>query len=483
MVNISFYLLLLICVAAALHADASQEAQLREFIRSRRNRDSNSDTFIVHGMRYRVTSSLQTGYSGAYHQSTLKAADKIAVLPGQPDGVDFDQYSGYVTVDEENGRALFYYFVEAPQDSATKPLLLWLNGGPGCSSFGYGAMQELGPFRVNSNNKTLSRNKHAWNNVANVLFLESPAGVGFSYSNTSSDYNDTGDERTAHDAYLFLLNWLERFPEYKGRPIYISGESYAGHFVPELAATIMIHNTYRSKAIIDLHGILVGNPLLDWTRKFEGQIDFYWSHGMMSDEAFANITRHCNFDGSDGAACEGALDAFRAISDAIDSGQIDEYNIYAPVCIAASNGTHYSSGYLPGYDPCSDIYTHAYLNDPAVQNAFHARTTEWSGCTNIPWKDAPISMVPTISGDFDSVCSLPATRYSIHDLDLHVTIPWRPWTANMEVGGYVQQYTGGFTFASVRGAGHTVPSFQPERALVLLDSFLQGVLPPYIQDQ
>lgn len=53
----------------------------------------------------------------------------------------------------------------------------------------------------------------------------------------------------------------------------------------------------------------------------------------------------------------------------------------------------------------------------------------------------------------------------------------------LQVGGYVQQYKGGFTFASVRGAGHMVPSFQPERALALLDSFLKGVLPPYVPEQ
>ncbi|KAF9622653.1 hypothetical protein IFM89_032574, partial [Coptis chinensis] len=93
-----------------------------------------------------------------------KEADKIETLPGQPEGVDFDQYSGYVTVDPKAGRALFYYFVESPQNSSTNPLVLWLNGGPGSSSLGYGAMEELGPFRVNSDGKTLYRNDYAWNN-------------------------------------------------------------------------------------------------------------------------------------------------------------------------------------------------------------------------------------------------------------------------------------------------------------------------------
>ena len=59
--------------------------------------------------------------------------------------------------------------------------------------------------------------------VANMLFLESPAGVGFSYSNTSSDYVHAGDKKTANDAYIFLVNWLERFSEYKTRYFYIIG--------------------------------------------------------------------------------------------------------------------------------------------------------------------------------------------------------------------------------------------------------------------
>ena len=93
--------------------------------------------------------------------------------------------------------------------------------------------------------------------AANVLFLESPAGVGFSYSNTTSDYDESGDSKTAGDNYVFLLNWLERFPEYKGRDFYISGESYAGHYVPQLAHTILQHNKMANKTLINLKGIIV----------------------------------------------------------------------------------------------------------------------------------------------------------------------------------------------------------------------------------
>jgi serine carboxypeptidase-like clade II len=247
-----------------------------------------------------------------------KEDDRVDRLPGQPSGVDFEQYAGYVTVDAAAGRALFYYLAEAVgggSASAAKPLLLWLNGGmacsllprvgswlvdlltavtlwllrsllisrvgrgpldsrrlchglmgvdgrtgPGCSSLGYGAMEELGPFRVKSDGKTLYRNPYAWNNAANVLFLESPAGVGFSYSNTTADYSRSGDNKTAEDALRFLLNWMEKFPEYKGRDLYLAGESYAGHYVPQLAHAILGHAAAgkpSSSSPLNLRGIMV----------------------------------------------------------------------------------------------------------------------------------------------------------------------------------------------------------------------------------
>jgi serine carboxypeptidase-like clade 2 len=94
-------------------------------------------------------------------------SDRIRELPGQPAKVRFSQYSGYVTVNQAHGRALFYWLVEAvPAAGPIAPLVLWLNGGPGCSSVGYGASEEVGPFRIRPDGKTLYLNPNSWNKGA-----------------------------------------------------------------------------------------------------------------------------------------------------------------------------------------------------------------------------------------------------------------------------------------------------------------------------
>jgi serine carboxypeptidase-like clade 2 len=153
--------------------------------------------------------------------------------------MDFPMYSGYVAVDEgAGGRALLYWLQEVPPEAQPAPLVLWLNGGPRCSSVALGASEVLGAFRIQPDGAMLFLNDNRWNKAANILFMESPAGVGFSYTNTSSDLYTYGDNRTAHDSYTFLVKWLEKFLQYKYRDFYIAGESYGGHYVPQLSQLV-----------------------------------------------------------------------------------------------------------------------------------------------------------------------------------------------------------------------------------------------------
>ncbi|WCJ44335.1 serine carboxypeptidase-like 40 [Euphorbia peplus] len=427
-----------------------------------------------------------------------KEEDKIVTLPGQPK-VGFAQYGGYVTVDEVAGRALFYYFVEADQPSSTSlPLLLWLNGGPGCSSLGYGAMKELGPFRVNSDGKSLHSNRYAWNNVANVIFLETPAGVGYSYSNRTSDYGKSGDRQTAKDNYNFLVKWLERFPEYKGREFYIAGESYAGHFVPQLAHTILSLNQKHENTHINLKGIMIGNAYIDDETYAQGRYDYYGNHALISPETSEKIRKTCNFTSqgmeNQSIECESALEKATG-----DTEVIDIYNIYKPLCL--NNDLTLTPNKASGmnFDPCKD-YVFEYLNRAEVQETMHANVTkldhDWRPCSRLfHWKDSPETSLTLLqklmdnklrvlvySGDVDGMIPFTSTQYALKKLNLKIQTEWYPWLVNGQVGGYAEIYEGNLTFAIVRAAGHQVPSDQPERSLILIKYFLSGKNLPKMPD-
>jgi Serine carboxypeptidase len=122
---------------------------------------SNAQLFLLHVLAFSIRA-----HTAQFGTTPAAQSDLIDQLPGQPGTVNFTQYSGYVTVNATAGRALFYWLQEAQGGSEVSdcaPLVLWLNGGPGCSSVAYGASEELGAFRINSDGETLFFNEYAWN--------------------------------------------------------------------------------------------------------------------------------------------------------------------------------------------------------------------------------------------------------------------------------------------------------------------------------
>jgi carboxypeptidase C (cathepsin A) len=90
-------------------------------------------------------------------------------------------YSGYLHADDT--KSLHYVFVESKDDPTTDPVVIWFNGGPGCSSM-LAFIQEHGPYVIDDNSTTIYENPHPWNERANLLYIESPAGVGYSVAKT-----------------------------------------------------------------------------------------------------------------------------------------------------------------------------------------------------------------------------------------------------------------------------------------------------------
>ncbi|URE40167.1 Serine carboxypeptidase [Musa troglodytarum] len=349
-------------------------------------------------------------------------ADRVVGLPGQPP-VSFRQYAGYVTVNESHGRALFYWFFEATHDVEKKPLLLWLNG------------------------------------EANLLFLESPVGVGFSYTNTSSDLQSLGDKITAEDSYIFLVNWLKRFPQFKSHDFYIAGESYAGHYVPQLSEKIFDENKRASKeTYINFKGFMIGNALMDDDTDQTGMIDYAWDHAVISDRVYHDVKSNCDFSIEPATqACNNALNEYFAVYHIIDM-----YSLYAPVCtsITSTRKSFQIEGAAPklfsrysgwhqkpaGYDPCVSDYSEVYFNRPDVQEALHANVTKigynWTHCSDVitKWNDSPATMLPVIrklingglrvwvfSGDTDGRIPVTSTRYTLNKLGMKTIQEWKPW--------------------------------------------------------
>lgn len=441
---------------------------------------------------------LKTGDYGA------RELDKVTHLLGQPN-VGFSHYAGHVTVNEEHGRALFYWFFEASSQKQHKPLVLWLNGGPGCSSMGYGATQEIGPFLVDFTGARLAFNKYAWNTEANLLFLDSPVGVGFSYSNTSSDYNNIGDNITAADTFVFLQNWFTRFPEYRTHDFYIAGESYGGKYVPELAEVIYDFNlkTSDQSRHINLKGFMVGNPETHDGYDWQGNMDYAWSHAIISDETHHIIASNCDFFSDNtwsSHKCKAAVDeTLKQLK------EIDMYSLYTPKClvnvtvgqIVTANESRRKLMASSYYDPCLDNYAILYYNRQDVQRALHAtrggHLTKWIPCNDTifnNWKDSLFSVLPiyqkliraglriwVYSGDTDGRVSVLSTRYCINALGLRIKSSWQPWYHEQQVAGWTQDYEG-LKFTTFYGAGHAVPIFNRKRALVFFRSFLLGTSLP-----
>ena len=161
--------------------------------------------------------------SQAYTSRALE--DQIVNLPGMAgiqDLVKFNQFSGYLDINISTGKRIHYWFVEAEKDPANAPVVFWTNGGPGCSGL-IGFMTEMGPFRPQGDG-SLAFNPHAWNKIANMVYLEQPSGVGFSYSDTPADYK-TNDQQAAADNFATIQEFMLRFPDLANNALYTTSES------------------------------------------------------------------------------------------------------------------------------------------------------------------------------------------------------------------------------------------------------------------
>ncbi|RAW29107.1 hypothetical protein PC110_g14528 [Phytophthora cactorum] len=433
--------------------------------------------------------------SGTRHEDAL-----VKDLPGLTRELSFKHYAGHLQLKEEE--KLFYWYTESQKDPENDPIVLWLNGGPGCSSLG-GLFTENGPFVV-SDDLSIKVNRYSWNRNANMVWLESPAGVGFSGDVEGPNYYN--DDIVAAKTREFLDLFFNKFSELKNREFYITGESYAGMYIPYLVDRLVEEPIEG----VNLKGFAIGNPFTDNIIDGNAYIDYYYSHAMVSLEAYEKIKVICGahigclFDDTPcPSGCEALLEEAE-----VGAGGLDPYFIYGDICLMdntqakalrkrAKPSVQISPTHRGDIGACADTLTHVYLNLPEVQDAIHVtesmggKHVQWKGCSD-PVGDLYTSSPSSLpkyhnilgrnltaliySGDADSVVNFIGTERWIggQGLKLRITQKWRAWFGpDKQLAGYVQKYEG-LTFKTVKGAGHMVPAVRPLHGLNLFECFVFG---------
>ncbi|KAF5751845.1 serine carboxypeptidase S10 family protein [Tripterygium wilfordii] len=203
----------------------------------------------------------------SYHHQASSVPASTAIFPDEA----LPTKSGYLPVNPSTGSAIYYTYYEAQSSTSPltqTPLLIWLQGGPGCSSM-IGNFLELGPWRVTSSKSqnvehiTLEANPGAWNRIYGLLFLDNPIGTGFSIAPKPEEI-PTDQHVVAKHLFVAITGFIKSDPVFQNRSIYITGESYAGKYVPAIGYYILKKNMRLPELEqVNLTRVAIGDGLTD----------------------------------------------------------------------------------------------------------------------------------------------------------------------------------------------------------------------------
>lgn len=427
-------------------------------------------------------------------------------------------------------------------------LVIWLNGGPGCSSM-TGLMAEMGPVGTptfgpgvpSPNPAPLVKNKYAWTKKSAMLFVEQPGGVGFSTASkkwTGEKADERTEKNVASSFYAFLQNIYTVFGEdLATKKVYISGESYAGMYIPSIAHEIHLQNKrisyspgtpgvadasviarlddkiYSSPKLrtIKIAGLAIGNGWIDAKLQGPTTIDFAWWHGMIDLQDRRNLQAQW-----DKCINEQILDSIEEPFHPFTTP--DECGITTAVMKASGSTFMYDVTASDAYPAILDEggTLSLFFNDPVVRTSLNAPSMDeqphWSGCvpgagrrrhlerTNqreltVLDNDRPLSVVPYIAellddakldilfynGDLDLACSSQSTELALDSMEWSGAEGWKDqnrakwnrWTVDGQPAGHTKRFMN-LQFLVVYNSGHFVPTNQPRRSLNMIGRFLDG---------
>ncbi|PYH79666.1 alpha/beta-hydrolase [Aspergillus uvarum CBS 121591] len=424
----------------------------------------------------------------------------IHSLPGAPDGPLLKMHAGHVEVDAQSNGHLFFWHYQNRHIANRQRTVVWLNGGPGCSSMD-GALMEIGPYRLKDNH-TLEYNEGSWDEFANLLFVDNPVGTGFSYVNTDSYIHEL--DTMAAQFVVFLEEWFKLFPEYESDDIYLAGESYAGQHIPYIAKAMQERNKNVSNsntAQWRLKGLLIGNGWIAPEEQYMSYLPFAYEEGLIEE----------------GSAAAKELEVLQSVCQSrLEAGK---NRIHVNDCEKILNGildkTIVNNQCYNMYDirlrdsldacgmnwPTDLVDVKPYLQREDVVAALHidpAKKSGWTECSGAvssnfnPQRSVPsVRLLPELlesgveillfSGEKDLICNHVGTEQLINNLKWgggtgFETSPgvWAPrhdWTFEGEATG-IYQYARNLTYVLIYNSSHMVPYDLPRQTRDMLDRFM-----------
>jgi len=403
------------------------------------------------------------------------------------------QLSGYITVPgplNDFGTHLFYWFFESRNSPATAPFIIWLTGGPGCSSM-VALFYENGPYVINQD-LSLSLNPYSWNEAANVLWIDQPVGTGFSYADNFDDYA-TNETLIAEDLYEFMQGFFKQNPQYNQR-VYVFGESYAGHYIPALGARIVAGNQNLKKGdvMINFKGQAIGNGWVDPLIQYGAYAD------MLRGVNLLDVASTALYNNVQYPACKALIET------GVWFAALEECSLGMEAVLADAEAQNFRT--INVYDVTIRCQVEPLCYNFSLADSLLALPTVLSALGVSPkadWEDCNMEVHTLLLGDWigDYSTSIPVVlAQNIPTLVYSGTNDWicnhvgsdrwtaaLPWpgqqafnkapTTNWMVAGKqagTVKTARGFTRLNVFGAGHMVPMNQPANALDMVKRFTSG---------
>jgi len=355
----------------------------------------------------------------------------------------------------------------------------------------YGLFEELGPFSVNADATDVVPRSTTWNKNYNLVFVDNPVGVGFSFTQSLSGYSQ-GEQQVAENMYSLLTQFFQVFPEYVMNDFYVTGESYAGKYVPAIASYIDQQNKGKPQVWINLKGVSIGDGMMDPLTQIPGYSSLLYELGLANDKerdvllnyenqivAYINAGRY--------------TDAF-SVFDEMMNGDFYPYPTYFTNITGLTN---YFNFLDPDYPPNP---FEQYLNNNSTRLSLHVGSCAyWSYNATVEsyfisdWMKSYGYLLPNLldnykvliyNGQNDIILSAPNCENFIstlkwNDADGFASaekVLWKLSPTDATPVGYARQ-SNNFTYVVVRDAGHLLPQDQPEPAFDMITHFIDGV--PY----